>query len=378
MPRVNVLKRIKTDNVWRLVSIPRDSQGRRQWKTLPEGRYYIEWYERGKRKRQAAGITVVQAQQAARHKRHLLEGRALGIPAYPGFNEELQRIPVHIAVKRYLAIVEGLKKPNTLRKYRAVLNRFLDFCGSRTKTTIMGITTDDLNEFMVWLKRSHHLDNNTVIHNTVIVGQFLKKHGRPGLTGKIDLPQRIDSLPEQYTDSDLKRFFDACQSGERTLFSTFVLTGFREREVVHLFWDDINPKLHTIKVVAKPDLGFYPKRWEEREVPVPKQLIEMFEAHPRVRKIRLVFPSPRGNREYHMLKKCKQIAQRAGLDPDRFHLRKFRCTYATRMLRAGFDVRTVQHWMGHKSLNTTMRYLSPAKDVQDRLDQVQIAGVLDG
>ena len=46
------------------------------------------------------------------------------------------------------------------------------------------------------------------------------------------------------------------------------------------------------------------------------------------------------------------------------------------MLRAGFDVRTVQHWMGHKSLETTMRYLSPAKDVQERLDKVQIAGVL--
>jgi site-specific recombinase XerD len=27
------------------------------------------------------------------------------------------------------------------------------------------------------------------------------------------------------------------------------------------------------------------------------------------------------------------------------------------MLRRGFDVRTVQHWMGHKSLETTMHYL---------------------
>ena len=377
MARVNILKKIKSNPGWKFVSIPRDSQSRQQWKALPEGRYYIEWYERGKRKRQAAGITVVQAQQAARHKRHLLEGKALGIPAYPGFDEELQRTPLHIAIKRYLNIVEGLKKPNTLRKYRAVLDRFLDFCGSKTKTTIMGITTDDLNEFMVWLKRTHQLDNNTVIHNTVIVGQFLKKHGRPGLTGKIDLPQRIDSLPEQYTDSELKGFFGACESWERTLFSTFLLTGFRELEVVHLFWEDINPSLHTIKVVAKPDLGFYPKRWEEREVPVPKRLIEMLQAHPHMRQIRFVFPSPRGNREYHMLDKSKVIAQRAGLERKRFHLRKFRSTYATRMLRAGFDVRTVQYWMGHKSLETTMRYLSPAKDVQKRLDQVQIAGVLE-
>ena len=77
-----------------------------------------------------------------------------------------------------------------------------------------------------------------------------------------------------------------------------------------------------------------------------------------------------------MLDKCKEIAVRAKLDKARFDLKTFRSTYATRMLRAGFDPRTVQHWMGHKSLETTMRYLSPARDVHDRLNKVQIAGIL--
>jgi site-specific recombinase XerD len=47
------------------------------------------------------------------------------------------------------------------------------------------------------------------------------------------------------------------------------------------------------------------------------------------------------------------------------------------MLRGGFDVRTVQHWMGHKSLETTMRYLAPARDVQERIDKIQIVGILE-
>jgi len=55
-----------------------------------------------------------------------------------------------------------------------------------------------------------------------------------------------------------------------------------------------------------------------------------------------------------MLDHCKAVAKRAGLDSTRFDLKTFRSTYATRTLRAGFDVRTVQHWMGHKSLETTM------------------------
>jgi integrase/recombinase XerD len=375
LPRVNILKQVKVSDRWRLVSIPRDRWGRNNWKSLPEGRYFIEWWEHGKRKRQAAGVTTAQALEAARRRRHILEGRALGFSPSTA-TEEVKHTPLHIAVKRYLEVVEGLKKPNTFRKYRSVLNRFLDYF--RERTSPQSITTDDLDSFMVHLKKKHRLDNNSVIHNMIIVAQFLKKQGRAGLTRDIDLPEAISTLPEEYTDRELETFFGACTRDEYALFLTFLLTGLREQEVVHLFWDDINFALNTVRVTAKPHLGFSPKRWEEREVPVPKRLSELLKTHPHRNGSSFVFPSPRGNRELHMLDICKKIAGRATLDPTRFHLRKFRSTYATRMLRAGFDVRTVQHWMGHKSLETTMRYLSPAKDVHERLDKVKIAGLLDG
>jgi integrase len=374
MPHVNILKQFKIDGRWKLVSIPRDRKGRFNWKALPEGTYFIEWWEQGKRKRRSAGATASDALEAARRRKHVLEGRALGVESGPTEDEQGLRTPFHVSVKRYLDVVEGLKKPNTLRKYRAVLNRFLDFFSDRT--TPKSISTDDLNQFMVYLKRKHRLDNNTVIHNMVIVAQFLKKQGRAGLTRNIDLPEPVRSLPEEYGDGELKNFFDASSPEERALFMAFLLTGFREQEIVHLSWDDINIGLRMVRVTAKPDLGFSPKRWEEREVPVPNHLIELLKEHPHRDGSRFVFPSPRGNRELHMLDRCKKIADRAGLDPARFDLRKFRSTYATRMLRAGFDVRTVQHWMGHKSLETTMRYLAPAKDVHDRLDRFQIAGLL--
>jgi len=376
MSRVNILKQLKVEGRWKLVSIPRDREGRYHWKALPDGRYFIEWWEHGKRKRRAAGATAAEAQEVARRRKHILEGRALGVEGYGAAEDDAGlRTPLHVSVKRYLDVVEGLKKPNTLRKYRAVLNRFLEFFSDHT--TPRSISPDDLNQFMLFLKRKHRLDNNSVIHNMVIVAQFLKKQGRPGLTRKIDLPEPVRTLPVEYSDGDLKSFFNACLPEERALFMTFLLTGFREMEVVHLCWNDINAGLRTVRVTAKPDLGFSPKRWEEREVPVPKQLIELLENHPHRKASRFVFASPPGNREYHMLDKCKAVAERAKLDSGRFDLRTFRSTYATRMLRSGFDVRTVQHWMGHKSLETTMRYLAPAKDVHDRLDQVQIAGLLE-
>ena len=152
MARVNILKQVKVGDRWKLVSIPRDRHGRHDWKALPEGRYFIEWWERGKRKRQAGGSTVADVLEAARRKKHVLEGRALGVEGSAAEDEQIGRTPLHVAVKRYLDLVESLKKPNTLRKYKAKLNRFLDFFSD--KTTAKSITPDNLNDFVVHSKRS--------------------------------------------------------------------------------------------------------------------------------------------------------------------------------------------------------------------------------
>ena len=105
--------------------------------------------------------------------------------------------------------------------------------------------------------------------------------------------------------------------------------------MVHLVWSDLNFKLRTLRVTVKPQLGFYPKRWEEREIPITMQLAELLSEHPRRMGTEFVFPSPTGNREQNMLLRCKEVAARAELDPTRFDLKTFRSTYATRMLSFG-------------------------------------------
>jgi hypothetical protein len=85
-----------------------------------------------------------------------------------------------------------LKRPNTHRKYEAVLNHFGEFfrdCGS-----IDAISGDDLTRFVITLKRDHVLGSNTIVHNAVIVAQFLKRHGRSGITRELSLPERITPL----------------------------------------------------------------------------------------------------------------------------------------------------------------------------------------
>ncbi len=124
MARVNILKQVRAGKRWRLLSIPRNRKGGYNWRVLPEGRFFIEWYEGGRRRRQAAGVTVPQVLEAVKRKKHGLEATALGIQGYPT-EEKSERMPLHLAVKRYLESTEELKKRSTLTKYRTVLRRFL-------------------------------------------------------------------------------------------------------------------------------------------------------------------------------------------------------------------------------------------------------------
>ena len=375
MSHVNIVKKIKIDGDWKLLSIPRNAKGNYDWNALPEGLYLIEWRAGGKRRRESAGVTAAQALEAQRRKRHELEGRKLGVPGFELAGETPKTPALHVAVHKYLAQIEALKKPNTHRKYEAVLDRFVEFF--RDKESIDQIGPEDLTRYIIALKKDHNLGANTILHNAIIVAQFFKRQGRGGITRGLQLPERITPLPREYRTADLAKFFKAAYDSEKVLFSTFLLTGLRELEVVHLFWTDVSFELQTVRVTAKPEIGFYPKRWEEREVPIPVKLIELLKAHTRRPACNLVFPSPTGNREYHMLDRCKAVATRAGLDPVKFDLKTFRSTFASRTLRTGFDVRTVQHWMGHKSLETTMRYLVPSQEVHARLDQVTIPGLDD-
>ncbi len=373
MARVNVLKQIKVDGKWVLRSIPKKTSGHYDWTVLPEGTYFIEWRENGQRKREPAGITAAQATEAQRKRRHELEARRWNPePATPESHAETAaNQPLQALIDRYLEHVETLKKPNTHRKYECVLQRFGEHFRGRK---LADITVEELNDFVVKLKKGG-MESNTVLHNAIIIAQFSKRNGRPGLTKQLQLPEQVLPLPKVYTEADLETFLGACDGWERALFSTFLLTGFREQEVMYLFWGDISFQLRTIRVTAKKELGFSPKRCEEREIPLHAELAKLLERHPHHENSAFVFPSPTGNREQNMLLKCKAVATRCGLDTAKFDLKTFRSTYGTRMLRFGFDVRTVQHWMGHKSLETTMRYLAPAVDVQDKVDLVSLPSV---
>jgi len=68
----------------------------------------------------------------------------------------------------------------------------------------------------------------------------------------------------------------------------------------------------------------------------------------------------------------KTCAEHAKLNKDDFWLHKFRSTFATRCLWAGVDLRTVQQWLGHSDMESTMRYLKPSRSqkVREKVNEI--------
>ena len=56
------------------------------------------------------------------------------------------------------------------------------------------------------------------------------------------------------------------------------------------------------------------------------------------------------------------------IDDPEFVLHTFRHTCATRLLEAGVDIYTVKEWLGHKTIETTLRY---AKMTNMKLNQAK-------
>jgi hypothetical protein len=52
----------------------------------------------------------------------------------------------------------------------------------------------------------------------------------------------------------------------------------REQEVMHTYWSDINLAHATVRVSHKPDRGWTPKAYKERDIPIPEKLAKSLKA----------------------------------------------------------------------------------------------------
>jgi len=397
--RVNILKKIRVGRVWKLAAvverngkIVRDHvwiTGRDEYH--PEGGYYLEWYQSGKRRRQAVGDFARVTEVARRKSIELNAIKAGVIAAEQPAAVENGRTTLAAALEQYLSFIKAQRSHRTFLTYRYTLKTLLR--ESYRKPYVDQVERQDILQFMADCY-GRGLGNRTVYDKLVVVLQLFKRYGKTGLIESSDWPEYVETIRPIYEPEEIRAMLGVATENE-SIFLKFLLgSGFRDREVRHVSWRDIDFRNSLVRVTAKPLWGFRPKNWEERVVPLPTALMD----HLRFLKQRrsalpaqLVFPNSRGNpdSEHDMI--VKRVAQRAKLNCGQcetkhgnrcaegpycqhFFLHKFRHTFATEHLRHGVDIRTLQGWMGHRDIKSTMVYLKGVQS-KDALAKVN-AGAL--
>ena len=368
MARVNILQRLKTDTGWANVALGRNATGRIKWPS--RGHYLIEWRENGRRLRQSAGETPSDALEAQKRKRLELEAKETGLELTSLASEE-GALPIRRVIDNFLTDIKTFRKPLTHQKYQYILELFSEYVAP--KSDVHEITADDVKEFLAWRKSKGFDPGTTLYTDRVVLHNFFSKLRIENPVKAVPRLPRLRKRPAAYTNAELKRFFAVCDDWERSFFTIAQSTGLRRGELQTLHWSDLELAGRQVHVRAKHQYGFLPKDWEERTVPFSKEVAATLSKHPHAPGCPPVFPSPKSHLNYRFLHdRCKDIAERAGLDPKEWHLHRFRDTAATRWLRAGIDIRTVQMWLGHESLATTQKYLEPSKETARQLNRMRL------
>ncbi len=369
---VNLTKRIETSNGWRYCPVVLSPNGRVKPDVVvvggveerhPEGAYYIEWRDGTKRRRLSVGKNAADANGQRVRKEAELNAVNLGVALAPTNGNG--RRPLLAAVTDFLDTTKLTHKPRTYAAYKTALGYFTESC---SKLHVEDVERKDMLKFTAFLRGEKEQAPRSAYNKFEIVMTFLKAQGIRGLVGKNDWPRFTEEEPEIYEDAELEKLFNACDAEERLWYEFFLMTGMREQEVMYAYWSDVNFVASTIRVTHKPDRGWTPKAYKEREIPIPEKLAKKLKAWQAKadKGCNLVFPTTGCRPKLDFLDCLKAVADRARVSKESVWLHKFRATFATRCLWAGVDLRTVQLWLGHSDMESTMRYLKPSRSQQVR------------
>jgi site-specific recombinase XerD len=172
-------------------------------------------------------------------------------------------------------------------------------------------------------------------------------------------PKRTHRLPAILSQEEVTRLIHAARTPfQRTLLMTLYATGARNAEVTRLKFTDIDSQRMVIHIQGG-------KGRKDRDVMLSCKLLEELREHwHRLRRRPKLWLFP-GNRNHcgdqpidtkTVWHTCRQASKRAGIQKG-VHPHTLRHCFATHLLEAGADLRTIQILLGHHDLKETTVYL---------------------
>ena len=165
---------------------------------------------------------------------------------------------------------------------------------------------------------------------------------------KVKMFSEKDNLKERVLTGDEEaRLLAASAPHLRPVITGLLTTGARRSELMTLRWTSIDFERGTI-LLTKTKAG------RNRVIPINAELHEVLTALKAKSKSEYVFTGPEGQPVKSIRGAFVSACRRAALKGLRLH--DLRHTFATRLIRRGVDIITVQNLLGHSSVTTTQRY----------------------
>jgi integrase/recombinase XerD len=217
-----------------------------------------------------------------------------------------------------------------------------------------------IREYQAALFQKRKFSPNTVgQHLAALRFFYIKTLKKAWSITETPYPKRAEHLPTILSQEEVAQLIDAALTPyHRTLLMTLYATGVRRAELTHLKVSDIDSKRMVIHVQGG-------KGRKDRDILLSPKLLDELKRHWRgLRRKSSVWLFP-GNRWHTgdtpittkvVWDACKEAAQRAGLQKH-VHPHTLRHCFATHLLEAGADLRTIQKLLGHSDLEETAKYL---------------------
>ncbi len=215
--------------------------------------------------------------------------------------------------------------------------------------------------FQAHLFRDRRLSPNTVNQRLAALRFFfVKTLHRPWNTAETPYPKRVKNLPKVLSPEEVGLLIESADLPfHRVMLMTLYATGVRRSELANMRVRDIDSKRMVVRI--------HGKGLKDREVMLSRVLLEALQEHwKRHRPKEWLFPGGINHRYSTPIttkvawQACQRAAKRCGLEK-KVHPHVLRHCFATHLLDAGTDLRTIQILLGHSNLEQTARYLHVSK-----------------
>jgi integrase/recombinase XerD len=221
------------------------------------------------------------------------------------------------------------------------------------------LSTEEVRSYLVHLVEEKHASTESYIQVLAALRfLFNVTLGRKEVLEGIPRPKSVKKLPVVLSMEEVAQFFGVVRNPKhRALLMTIYAGGLRVSEAVSLRVTDIDSKRMLIRVRQG-------KGRKDRYVNLSTRLLAVLREYWRAcGPATWLFPGslpgrPMSREAVNDL--CQRIRARANM-VKRVTPHTLRHCFATHLLEAGTDIRTIQMLLGHRSLRTTARYTHVSK-----------------